>query len=163
MRLFFAVTPPDHVRAKIAHWQQLWSKSVHNVKWVKEENLHLTLKFLGEVVPTQLDQVVSAARSALVGHPAFALVVRRHWRFPASTARPCALAGSKRRCGTTGSITAISRQKSEQPGLSLRKQAFCTPFDPWPSSSTVRGSTAGFSSRKPGSTGEPHHFVREYS
>lgn len=82
MRLFFAVTPPDHVRAKIAHWQQLWSKSVHNVKWVKEENLHLTLKFLGEVVPTQLDQVVSAARSALVGHPAFALVVGGTGVFP---------------------------------------------------------------------------------
>lgn len=67
MRLFFALTLPARIRAVLNDWQQLWSTSMDktNVKWVREENLHLTLKFLGQVAPDQLSHIVPAVRLAM--------------------------------------------------------------------------------------------------
>lgn len=82
MRLFFALPLEPQLRAQLVHWQQLWSKTVTNVKWVKEENLHLTLKFLGETHANQLELITSSARAALAGYPPFTLHVNGAGVFP---------------------------------------------------------------------------------
>ena len=82
MRLFFALPLPSHVQAELATCQKIWSKTFTNVKWVKEENIHLTLKFLGEVSANQLKQVAAAARPALAGYHPFTIRVNRAGVFP---------------------------------------------------------------------------------
>ncbi len=47
-RVFVAVWPPARVRAALA---ALPRPSVQGVRWLPEENLHVTLRFLGDVEP----------------------------------------------------------------------------------------------------------------
>jgi len=62
MRLFIAVNLDEDLRKKIIPLVESFVKTGADVKWVKPENLHLTLKFLGEVkedkVPT-IEQVLT--------------------------------------------------------------------------------------------------------
>ena len=49
MRAFIAIELSPPIREKLAELQALLKKSGADVKWVKPDNIHLTLKFLGEI------------------------------------------------------------------------------------------------------------------
>jgi 2'-5' RNA ligase len=49
MRTFLAVDVPEHIRKKIDDFIQVEAKRGLPIKWVRFENLHITLKFLGEI------------------------------------------------------------------------------------------------------------------
>jgi 2'-5' RNA ligase len=49
MRSFVAVEVPAPVRRRVAELQEALRRADADVKWVEEGNLHLTLKFLGEI------------------------------------------------------------------------------------------------------------------
>jgi len=58
-RLFIAIELPDAVRAAIDESLRLFKSRIPGVKWVISDNLHLTLKFLGN---TPEDQIVEIGR-----------------------------------------------------------------------------------------------------
>lgn len=49
MRLFIAVEIPPEIRKKLASLCGKIGDEAAKIKWVEEENIHMTLKFLGEV------------------------------------------------------------------------------------------------------------------
>jgi len=49
MRTFLAVEIPKHIRKKINNFIEEEKSKGLPIKWVKFENLHITLKFLGEI------------------------------------------------------------------------------------------------------------------
>jgi len=49
MRTFIAIELPQHIRDKLFKLQTILKKSNADVKWVEPRNIHLTLKFLGEI------------------------------------------------------------------------------------------------------------------
>ncbi len=55
MRLFVAVPFPAEVKNELGRLVDDWRKEKDKVGWVKKENLHLTLKFLGETPLEKLD------------------------------------------------------------------------------------------------------------
>jgi 2'-5' RNA ligase len=59
-------------------------------RWVRTENLHLTLRFLGETPPDRVPEVAAAVREAAAGHAAFEVRLAGAGAFP-SPARPRAL------------------------------------------------------------------------
>ncbi|NLB17401.1 MAG: RNA 2',3'-cyclic phosphodiesterase [Syntrophomonadaceae bacterium] len=65
MRLFFAIDIPDPLKKEMSALQKKLGANLSGVKWVEEENLHLTLKFLGEVSDHKLKGIISAAHSNL--------------------------------------------------------------------------------------------------
>jgi 2'-5' RNA ligase len=76
-RLFIAVWPPDEVLELLADVERPRDQGV---KWVPRENLHVTLRFLGEAdaddVCERLDGVALPAGTAVLG-PAFDLLGQR--------------------------------------------------------------------------------------
>ena len=60
MRLFVAVVPTAEVRNELASVITVLQEKGIVAKWVRPENLHITLKFLGEV---EADQVAAIAQS----------------------------------------------------------------------------------------------------
>lgn len=63
MRLFVAAVPPAALqRAAVARTAPLRAAGA-DVKWVETENLHLTLKFLGEVAAARVDPVRESLRA----------------------------------------------------------------------------------------------------
>ena len=49
MRSFIAVELPENVKEAIGNYIDSLGKLIDNVKWVAPGNLHLTIKFLGDV------------------------------------------------------------------------------------------------------------------
>ena len=49
MRAFIAIEVPKKIREKINHFIEEQNKKELPIKWVRFENLHITLKFLGEI------------------------------------------------------------------------------------------------------------------
>jgi 2'-5' RNA ligase len=54
VRLFIAISIPQDVRAPIASLLQKFRAITPQVKWIRGENLHITLKFLGETDSSNL-------------------------------------------------------------------------------------------------------------
>lgn len=60
MRLFVALEIPPEVREKLAALIRELRAIAPKEKWVRAENLHATLKFIGEVPPEKLDPIRKA-------------------------------------------------------------------------------------------------------
>jgi RNA 2',3'-cyclic 3'-phosphodiesterase len=63
VRLFVAIEIPADIRAVIADLQKEFRAFAPQVKWVRTENLHLTLKFLGAIDQSKLSEVQSGLAS----------------------------------------------------------------------------------------------------
>jgi 2'-5' RNA ligase len=83
VRTFVAVHIPDSVRRDIgALVDGLRPFSGSDVKWVRPESLHLTLKFLGDVEQERIGAVADAIEKAVSGQAAFDLVLGGTGAFP---------------------------------------------------------------------------------
>lgn len=84
MRLFFAVLLDDHTRQRVALVQEAMKRVLagQRISWVKEENLHLTLRFLGEQDEKGLRQAIEAGQVVALRHSPFRFVVRGAGVFP---------------------------------------------------------------------------------
>ncbi|MBI4735505.1 MAG: RNA 2',3'-cyclic phosphodiesterase [candidate division NC10 bacterium] len=70
MRLFVAVNLPSEVRERLAAVQDRLRRAQADVSWVRAENIHVTLKFLGDVEAKRLERVRPAlAEEARAGAP----------------------------------------------------------------------------------------------
>lgn len=71
MRIFFAIDLPDDVKGRLVHVQDQWEhySDGHHPAWTKRENLHLTLKFLGEVDDPKLANVLNRMKDLPTNGP----------------------------------------------------------------------------------------------
>jgi 2'-5' RNA ligase len=58
MRTFIAIELPQEIKDSLRRLQEKLKASKTDVKWVEPNNIHLTLKFLGEVDDKKLDKVI---------------------------------------------------------------------------------------------------------
>ncbi len=58
MRTFIAIQLPQEIKGALSRIQEKLKSSGADVKWVAWQNIHLTLKFLGEIDDKKLDKVV---------------------------------------------------------------------------------------------------------
>jgi 2'-5' RNA ligase len=87
MRLFVAVPIPDPARGQILGLLGHLRAGGWPVRWVHDENLHMTLKFFGEVGAERLDVIIEALRFAAEGAGSLALKLGELGAFP-SRSRP---------------------------------------------------------------------------
>jgi RNA 2',3'-cyclic 3'-phosphodiesterase len=85
LRVFCAVELPPEVRAlAAAHAARLREReSEARASWPRAENLHLTLKFLGEIEPARAEALSGAAARAAIGVRPFDLTIEGAGAFPA--------------------------------------------------------------------------------
>ncbi len=63
MRCFIAIDLPEHVKAKVFHeFERLKQKNPFIGNFTEKENLHLTLKFLGDLNPEQIKNIIDRLR-----------------------------------------------------------------------------------------------------
>ncbi|MCJ7645372.1 RNA 2',3'-cyclic phosphodiesterase, partial [bacterium] len=82
MRTFIAVAISSEVREKIAKIQAEFRRGGPDVKWVEPENLHFTLKFLGEVDEDKLLGVIEKTRLGVAGVSSFRVHLSGLGSFP---------------------------------------------------------------------------------
>ncbi|MDD3345020.1 MAG: RNA 2',3'-cyclic phosphodiesterase [Candidatus Omnitrophica bacterium] len=57
MRAFIALNLPERIKESVSGIKQKLSPDIPGARWVKPGNLHLTLKFLGDISPLQLEKI----------------------------------------------------------------------------------------------------------
>jgi len=87
IRSFIAVDLAESVRAAISALQRDLAGAGADVRWVRSEGMHVTLKFLGAVEAPRLERVYAAVATALGAEPALHVRARGVGAFP-SLRRP---------------------------------------------------------------------------
>jgi RNA 2',3'-cyclic 3'-phosphodiesterase len=84
IRAFVAIALPVTVRDRLARVQaELKSEpALRSAAWTRKENLHLTLRFLGDVAPLRLAELRGRLREALASLPPVDLICERLGAFP---------------------------------------------------------------------------------
>ncbi|MCM8789577.1 MAG: RNA 2',3'-cyclic phosphodiesterase [Candidatus Omnitrophica bacterium] len=82
MRVFIAIALPKEIKLKLAKLQDELKSSGADVKWVEPDNIHLTLKFLGEIDDKQLSAVYKAIEESVKEKQAFSLRISSLGAFP---------------------------------------------------------------------------------
>lgn len=74
-RVFVAINLPEDVKKQLESYQSKWLELP--VRWVKKENLHITLIFLGYLSDQDLVEVCRAIKDVSPKHPAFFINLKR--------------------------------------------------------------------------------------
>ncbi len=84
MRLFFAITIPEEIIAKVAQAQAQLRRQIGDdgVKWTRPEQFHYTLKFLGEQPPQRAYRAVEAAIAVCREQKPFTFAIGEVGAFP---------------------------------------------------------------------------------
>jgi 2'-5' RNA ligase len=89
LRTFIALEIPTHIQAAIHHETATLRQALGGslVRWVPSENVHLTLKFLGEISPSNLEVLTQMLGVEATQHPSFEMEIGELGVFP-SLRRP---------------------------------------------------------------------------
>ena len=82
IRTFVAVPTSSTVQKRAADLIDRLRDSEENVSWVNPDNLHLTIKFLGDVPNTEVSQVCQAVGRAASSHGPFSVSYEGMGAFP---------------------------------------------------------------------------------
>jgi 2'-5' RNA ligase len=82
LRTFIAVDLGKTIRDRCVALQETLGRAGTDVKWVEEENIHVTLLFLGEVVDRETPALCRAVADCCAAHNAFSLSVESVGCFP---------------------------------------------------------------------------------
>lgn len=83
MRTFIAIDIPEHVRQQVGRFEDGLKDTLHGVKWVAPENLHLTLKFLGEVPEPDIGAIIDCIDGMVSRFQSFTVELSHLGFFPA--------------------------------------------------------------------------------
>lgn len=84
MRIFLAVFPPPAVQDAAAAVIERLRRDRDGVSWVRRDNLHYTLRFLGELDDSGLERASVAAREGASDHRAFDAALGAVGAFPSA-------------------------------------------------------------------------------
>jgi 2'-5' RNA ligase len=83
-RLFVAVNPSAEERSRLVEAARPLLESAYPIRWVVPENIHLTLKFLGDVSDERVPEIANAVDQAVLGAEAFDMSLAGFGAFPSS-------------------------------------------------------------------------------
>ena len=87
IRCFVAIEIPETIQNRLARIQGTLRKQIQKASWVKPNNIHLTLKFLGDVDPDDIQTIGETIERVAIRHRSFSLRVGGLGAFP-NFARP---------------------------------------------------------------------------
>jgi len=82
IRAFIAIELPESVKSLLDNLQQELKKLRLKAGWVRPQNIHLTLKFLGNINPADIENIGGAMADAAAEYTPFALTVGGIGFFP---------------------------------------------------------------------------------
>ena len=84
IRTFIAIHLPQTVVAYLGEYQSSAASSLPEkaVRWVKPQNMHLTLRFLGDTAQSKIADVIGVMAHSAESHPPFDLSLSKTGYFP---------------------------------------------------------------------------------
>jgi RNA 2',3'-cyclic 3'-phosphodiesterase len=84
VRTFICIELPEEIQDRIDALQDRLKQVEASVSWVRSGNIHLTLKFLGDVPPSKIAGICSAVENAIQGEEVFPVEVGGTGCFPSA-------------------------------------------------------------------------------
>src|SRR5918911_967122 len=84
MRAFVAIFPPPELQAAVTGALETVQRLDDKVRWLRPENIHLTLKFLGNVQEETLGNLGAALEETCARHKPFDIGLARLGAFPSA-------------------------------------------------------------------------------
>ena len=135
MRTFIAIDIPAKCRELIRERMCAWRSYKADIRWVDPDNLHITMKFLGDVPKDRLEPVLSVCKALAGAGRRFSLFISDTGVFPCAANPRVLWVGIK---GDTDALSSLQRaidSALEQKGLA-RQEA--RPFLPHLTTGRVR-------------------------
>ena len=82
MRAFIAIELSPDLRKRLASLEEQLKSSGADVKWVKPDNIHLTLKFLGEIDDKAIEKITKIMKDIAVNEKPFYIRLASPGAFP---------------------------------------------------------------------------------
>jgi len=74
-RVFTAINLPDNIKEELLKYQENWPELP--AKWTKEENIHITLNFLGYVSDEKLLNILDSVKKTAETHSCFEIKINK--------------------------------------------------------------------------------------
>ncbi len=87
IRTFIAIEIPASIRQAIAGLQSDLKQFAAQISWVRPENIHITLQFLGNIRQSRVPEIGDALREAVKDYHHFTISIKGTGAFP-NTRRP---------------------------------------------------------------------------
>jgi 2'-5' RNA ligase len=124
IRSFICIVLPEELKAKIAELQSGLKREPVSVSWTKPENVHLTLKFLGDVEETRLEQVKEAISQTAQAHARFELIAHSCGVFPNEKNPRVLWVGLKDESGVLSPLVAEIEERLSRIGFAKEDRPF---------------------------------------
>ena len=124
MRSFIAIELPKEIKDTLAQIQETLKKQGADVKWVEPKNIHLTIKFLGEIDEQKLAKVISIMEEAVKDKNTFSLRIWSLGAFPKLDYPKVIWVGLKQGDRETKIIAEGLEEKITKLGIPKEKRSF---------------------------------------
>ncbi len=124
MRTFIALELSKEIKEELSRLQDELKKADADVKWVKPDNIHLTLKFLGNVEDTKIEQIRNILKEISSKHMAFEISLFKIGAFPHLNYPRVIWVNIDKGCGETEEIAKEIENNLEKEGFARESRPF---------------------------------------
>ena len=124
IRAFFAIELPGNVKDEIGRLQESLKKTGADVKWVRPQGVHLTLKFLGQVAEEVIDPLAEAVSRTVASFPALELQLSQAGVFPGQKRPRVAWVGLDGDLAGLASLQKAVEERAAEFGFAMEKRPF---------------------------------------
>lgn len=124
IRTFICIELPEELKTKIGDIQAPLKQHSGSVSWVRPQNIHLTLKFLGMVEEQRLPDIVQVVREIAGKYSPFTLIPEGLGVFPHARSPRVFWLGIRDDSGTLAQMQEDLEENLEAVGFAREKRAF---------------------------------------
>lgn len=124
MRAFIAIELPEEIKTQLARIQEQLKRAGADVKWVEPKNIHLTLKFLGEIDDSQFNKICAILDEVAKNNAAYRANINSLGAFPKINSPRVIWAGVGQGDNETKAIAKQVEEKIQKLGIPKEDRAF---------------------------------------
>ena len=124
MRTFIAIELPPQIKTALFKLQEQLKQSGADVKWVEPQNIHLTLKFLGEVEEEKITKIIQIIRDVAETNNVFQAHISSLGAFPKISFPRVIWVGINQGDNETKLIVKELEEKIQKLGIPKEEKAF---------------------------------------
>lgn len=98
MRTFIAVDLDREIKKNISLLVTRLKSKGGNIRWIKPQGMHLTLKFLGEISPVRISGIESEMKNTVDRYDSFPMTIKGTGTFPPASRNPRILWAGTENC-----------------------------------------------------------------
>jgi len=124
MRAFIAIELPKEIKNHLLSIQEKLKTAEADIKWVEPQNIHLTLKFLGEIDEKKLKSIAQIIEGVCAQNKPFCLRISKPGAFPRMTSPRVIWVGTDEGQNQTAEIAGILEEEIAKIGIPREDKRF---------------------------------------